>query len=552
MKSTPFLIALALSLGNLWAEDITMKATKLSLFKAGYGYISLEGTLKESTSPQLHPIPIPIAGGFWIRGEEGVQIEQVVSSMIERKQPTVLSSYNLLKANEGKLVRLRFSSSNDDDVRELTGTILPIPARHKDKNHHTISPIAGEEERSHSGYGSLLIQSEGGPVRSIMIDNIEEIFFHQDIVMPTETSSVPGVKLQLHAPAAGKKIQVDCLSSELSWLPSYCLTLGKDGKAQLEAKATILNGVIDLDKVQLELVSGTPSPLDTKKVDPMALIPEERRAQLYGKQSLFITENRINMPIFQAQHVNSNFVGNNYNGHGSWPVQQESGVTSGQREGEASPTGTDTGELFYYPITSFSMKAGDVVTRPLFKAALDYKKIYTWKVGDPLQFERDAQNKTPEDLWSCVRFSNPLDMPLTAAPIEIIDETRFAGMNTLLYTAKGAQSTIQMSRALSIDVDKKSTITESNKLLGGFKSRARTANTALVTLELHNKMTEPIEMEVTQYVTGEILSIGQGGTSTSTPIPYAQNNKLQNTIQWVLKIPAGGKQKLEFTYKYIN
>ncbi len=227
-------------------------------------------------------------------------------------------------------------------------------------------------------------------------------------------------------------------------------------------------------------------------------------------------------------------------------------MASAQRVEGTPPVGTDTGELFYYPIPSFSMKAGEVVTRPLFKATLDYKKIYTWKVGDPIHFQRDAQNKTPEDLWSCVRFSNPLDMPLTAAPIEIIDETRFAGMNTLLYTAKGAQSTIQMSRALGIDVEKKSTITESNKLLGGFKSRARTANTALVTLHLHNKMTEAIEMEVTQYVTGEILSIGQGGTSTSTPIPYAQNNKLQNTIIWRIKIPAGGKQRLEFTYKYIN
>ncbi len=543
------LLTLGLSLSSLCAHAVELKATKLSLFKSGYGYISLEGTLDDSPTPQLSPIPIPIQGGFWISAEPGVDINQVVSKMIKRKQPLTPDNANLLAANAGKKVTLRFSSSNDDDVRELTGTIIPLPKTTKQQNHHTISPQNVRSNDPDRHYSTCLLQTPEG-VRSISIGNIDEILFHEAFEFASETVSAPGVILHLKAPAAGKKIHVNCLSEELSWLPSYRLELRPDGQALLEAKATILNSVMNLDRVQLELVSGTPAPIDTKLIDPMALVPIDKRVALYGKQGILITENRITTPMLERRYVNSNVIQPNYyQGAGSWSVAQ------GGDQGEVSVTpkiGTDTGALFYYPVADFSMKAGEVVTKPLFSASVAYKKIYTWTLGEPTEFERNTEKKVPEDLWNCVRFTNPLNMPLTAAPVEVMDSQRFAAMNTLQYTGKQSVCTIKMSRGLGVEVEKKTTITDTKRISMGFKSRALEANTTVVRLSMQNKTAEPIEMDVTQHVTGEILSVNQGGSTTSRPSTNNYNNKITNTIKWTVTIPAHGKQELSYTYKYIN
>lgn len=48
------------------------------------------------------------------------------------------------------------------------------------------------------------------------------------------------------------------LSSGISWLPTYRVELGAEGHAQLQCKATIMNELMDLEKVDMELISGFP------------------------------------------------------------------------------------------------------------------------------------------------------------------------------------------------------------------------------------------------------------------------------------------------------
>ncbi len=542
MKLSP-ITALALSLGSmsLMADEVELKATKLSLFKAGYGYVSLEGVLPEASSVELTPLPIPIHGSFWIEADQGVEIDRVVSSMKKYKKSLNISEANLLIANPGKMVTLRFGSTNDDDVRSLTGRVVTAPKAERMEKKHTISIEGLIDSESDNLQNIILFQTDQG-LSSINVHNIDEIKFHEPIVFPTEIVESPIVTLELEKASAGKKIYANCLSEELSWIPSYRLELRENGAATLDAKATIINNTIDLENISLELVSGSPAQIDTSKIDPMALIVEEEMQKLYGKQVL-ITENRI----FNRRYVNSNTLQTNN------AYQLDAFASEESNESTSDPAqGADTGELFFYPVEGFSMKAGDVITQPLYSTKLTYKKIYTWKLGDPTDFEKEIARNTPENLWSCIRFTNPLNMPLTSAPIEIIEEDRFAGMNKIEYTPSQSDCTIELSRALSIEVKKEAIITDTKRISMGFKSGSRDENTSDVTLSMQNNMDEDIEMEVSQSVVGEIISSSDGAKIQSRANPYATYNKLQHTIRWNITIPAKGKKELKFQYKFIN
>ncbi len=549
MKISP-LIALSLTLGSLslMASEVELKATKLSLFKAGYGYVSLEGTLPDATDVELKSLPIPVHGSFWVEAEQGVEIDRVVSSMKKYKKNLHISEANLLISNPGKKVTLRFSSTGADDVRSITGSVVAPPKVTKLEKKHTVSVNELTESDSPDHQNIILFQTEQGLI-SINVHNIEEINFHEPITFPTEIVESPIVTLELEKASAGKKIYTNCLSEELSWIPSYRLELRKDGTATLDAKAAIINNTIDLENVSLELVSGAPSQLDTSQIDPMALITEDVLQQAFGKQIL-VTENRIYSKPFNRQYVNTNY-SNNYiasNGHFEDDFEDES-----SDDADATPAqGTDTGELFFYPVEGFSMKAGDVITQPLYSTTLAYKKIYTWKLNDPTEFEVELAKNTPENLWSCIRFTNPLDMPLTSAPIEIIEEGRFAGMNKMEYTQSQSDCTIQLSRALSIEVKKEAAIIDSKRISMGFKSGSRNESTSDVTLTMQNNMDEAIEMEVSQSVVGDIISSSDGAKIQSRANPYASYNKLQHTIRWNITIPAKSKKELKFQYKFID
>ena len=196
--------------------------------------------------------------------------------------------------------------------------------------------------------------------------------------------------------------------------------------------------------------------------------------------------------------------------------------------------------------------------RPLFSAEMGYKNIYTWQVGDPTQFREVAPGEAPpqSDVWSCIRFKNPVNMPLTAAPVEMVQEGRIAGTNTLYYTPQGQECTVKMTRAVNVSTSTESRCTQQENVTSGglIKGRRYTKYTNEVSLGLHNNTGEAISLEVTQSVRGQVLEVKEGGkvsTRANNQMGRQQLN-LNNSIRWVIELPAGASKKLSYTYSYLD
>ncbi len=506
---------------TLFASEVDMKPTHIALFENGYGFVSMQGKLTADTNIRLNSLPVPTLGSFWIAAEQGVQVNRLVSGMLDYETPVEVNLLSLAAANPGAKVQVTYKR-HVGEVTTVEGVLLPFPRANEYREGNTIDQIS--EAGKNPMLGNTLMLKVADRTLAISSANIVDIAFTSDIKMPTRSQRRPGVELELAAPAAGKLIEATSLSSGITWQPSYRIELGEDGKASLTAKATITNNLMDMEKIQLELVLGSPSLEYIGSIDPMALrgAPQSRMA-------------RNAAPKMQS-------------------VAFESAPVSVAVVGGAVAEAVNTGNLYFYPINAFSAKAGQVITQPLFGTTMPYKDIYTWTLEDPRDFPDNLHDDIPDsgEVWSCVRFTNPLDIPLTDAPVEFIKKDRIAGNNELSFTPAKGECTAPIMRAVNVTTMKKNKITKQEAVRLSFSKGARTKNSCEVTLTINNGMDEAIDMEIMQNVNGKILNVGQGGTFKSTPRRGYQLNGTDNVIRWNLKLEKGEKKELTFSYEYIN
>ncbi len=502
-----------------------MKASHISIFKNGYGYVSLQGQLSDHSRTRLKSLPVPSIGSFWVRGSEGVEIHRVVSGLLDYKIPMESAGMlNLAAANPGVWVNVSYQD-NDNRSQSIKGSIVPLPKRSDPQHGNTIDQQYSPSDSPVSPQ-FLLIKADTGTI-AIQRSQITSINFQNDtseIKFPTRTEKRPGVELQLAAPAPGGMIEASCLSSGISWLPSYRIELLDESKAILHAKATISNNLMDIDNINIELITGFPSLENPESIDPMAM----RNA---------------------AQKVQSRRYSN------SSPQSLALGDFASGLSSQAAPeAGIDSGNLFFYPLRNFSAKSGQVVTQGLFRTEINYKPIYTWQVGDPQYFSPSRPGDTPQlsDVWSCIRFSNPLEMPLTSAPVEFIAKNRIAGSNTLPYTPSKQECTLRINRAINISTTTTSTITKQERITLPPNNNSASKDSCHVSLGLKNNMKEAIEIEISQQVQGKVGNISDGGTCHSSARPGNRYQNLSNQISWTIKLEPKQIKTLTFDYVIVR
>jgi len=217
--------------------------------------------------------------------------------------------------------------------------------------------------------------------------------------------------------------------------------------------------------------------------------------------------------------------------------------------------GVDTGNLFFYPVDSFSCKAGQVVTQALFSSEFEYNNVYTWVLGDPQNFPQPNAGLAKEstnEIWNCIRFTNPLDMPLTAAPVEFLEKGRIAGTNKLTFTPAKRECTVKMNRAAKITTTKKCVVTKQARIVVPPSNRAATKSFCEVSLGINNLSNETIVLEVTQDVQGKVSAVNESGVCTSIARPSNRYQNMENSIRWNLELKPKESKKLKFSYEIIR
>ncbi len=533
MVKTLFLTLLAAA--STVAADVTMQPTRIALFKNGYGFVTLSGTLDEATQTRLGPLPVPSVGTFWVGVGGQAELRSLVAGMREFKvaSSAAIDMGTLIASNPGKKVSVSYSVSNND-AAVATGTIQPMPGLME----RTPANVIGGEFRPVPGpvaSNVVMLKTDAGGTVIIPTHVLRSLSFEGECTLPESTESRPAVELELAAPAPGAPVEVTCLASGISWQPSYLFTLGKDGKGTLTAKATISNNLMDIRGADVELITGNPSLENAQETDPIALnvgagVPTPRMMAGRGNKAAM------------AQAVTMN---------AAYAADGMAEMAPAAPMGMAPADGVQTADLFFYPLDNFSAKAGEVVVRPLFSVPVDYRSLYVWEVGDPQRFTNPAPGEVQinNEVWHCIRFTNPLKMPLTTAYVEFLDQGRIAGTNTVSYTPPQKECTARMNQAVNVPVFKKTELVDQQRVSIPHYGNV-TRNTSRVTLALTNGTGEAMDVEIIQRVNGSVTDAGEADVQVTGSFSGPGSTNPATIVRWKLHLEPGEVGKVGYTYSF--
>lgn len=406
--------------------SVKMVPKKLALFKNGYGTVTLEGKTAEGSSMELAGLPTPSYGSFWLSAEQGVSVRELISSKVKEIIPKPEYGRNeLLAANAGKLIKITTTEGG-----MIVGRMVkPVNNKVRESNRPNLmgslsSPVEDGRDMNRSSFamaGSLLMQTETGHVvlQEAAVQQVE--FLEKEISFPTWTTDRTRLVMNLEKPAPGKTVTVNSLSSGISWLPTYRVELGAEGHAQLQCKATIMNELMDLEKVDMELISGfprlampgLPSPISMKQNMSalFAALGSEKPGTEYARSLMdnYMSQARTPQPVFTMEKATAIDPG-----------------TVKQAE-----------DLFFYSLPDFSCKYRETVTRNLFGGDVPYRHIYTWDIPNQKGLSEWNQNRdrgaavSPLDVWHCIQLTNGLNLPWSTGMVEFVSQGRLAGQSTL-------------------------------------------------------------------------------------------------------------------------
>ena len=522
-------LALGMAMAQGASPSAAMKPVNVALFKNGYGFVTLQGTLPEGCTAELDPLPVPTLGTFWLEAGKGVEIARTVSSLRESKQPAPYITPTLLAAsNPGKEVKITLKGGS-----VVTGLILPVARPEAMGENPNLIGGGKEQLLSPQPRESFIVRihPESGDPTTALIDPSEIVGFElltPSVHTPSVDVKKPVVTLELKRPAPGGLVRASCLARGIAWHPSYKLALGDNGKAMFEAKATIVNNLMNMENVSLELITGFPSLEYADQTDPMAVFAKTvapgmlRKALAYSSNSA---------PVALAEEADDDF--------------------GGAMEASAPAEGVQSEDLFFYPVAQFSAREGDVVALPLFAAELDYQHVYTWDVADPSTFARQRGNTHRlSDVWHCIRMKNTLSVPLTKAPVEFTSQNRIAGQNTMPYTPAGGECTVKMNKAVNVMTDQSLSLVKREKYRS-LRNRDTYRTENEVGLSLENKTGKDITVEIKQRLNGIVSQAGDNA-KTSVEVNFNDPENPSSAVQWTLQLKPGERKTVSYHYLYVD
>ena len=534
-------VAVAFPMVGNAAEELQMTARRVALFKNGYACVQMRGTLPGGSQALVRGLPIPVFGTLDFRAPEGVNITQITAG---RAEGVLQQSAGFLSAQAGRIVTI-----TTKDKREYRGELVsPIPTSELPPGSFRAAQESDSRELAAGSPNTVVLRTARGDLVSLNADfNIMSIEMEgQPQAFDTQQPEAE-LSLSMGEGASGKPIHIQFLSKGLSWLPTYRLELQDDGQAHLVGHISVINDLLDLNNVELELVTGSPALGQALITSPMV--------RLVGLQQFLqsVKNERDWLPrILAANNRTSGGAYDTYRATGlaeadsMWDA--EMGAEFGHaraRKSMAQPTGaasaretsTQAEELTFYNIPSFSCKRGEVVERELFDLTVPYSHVYTCFVPDQHTLQRMDNNGI--DIWHCVRLKNEGELPWSSGVVSCYSGGRFAARSDLPFTAAGQSGLLQLSKTLEATLTCRETETKREDKKQHYQGE----------LILTNRTDHPMELELTKALVGTPTEASDGAQISVTPA-YAGNPR--SSIVWKLRLEPGQKKTCTYTYSYEN
>lgn len=546
LKYLPLAAALLASLGS--AAEVQMQAERVALFKNGYACVQMQGKLGADSRLSIRNMPLPILGTFWWQAPVGVVRLEGREREVEIPASTT-GQWELLQANAGKFAIVELA---DNSVCQGVISLLPAPAS---ETGSFIAPMSSSSSASSrpSMRHIILTTAQGGSV-CISSGQVRSVEFPagENPSLPSCKITLAELDVELAAPAPEGVLRLSCLSSGLSWLPSYSLSLQDDGQAELVCKATVINDLVDLDHVELELVSGAPALAGL--LVPSAVADADSVLQVIDLLGVEWQPN-------PGRDMMTNMAGR----------ARVSGVmTAGLRSAPAPALDVASisraEDLFYYTIPDFSCRRGETILRSVFALTVPYRHVYTCDVPNQNRLEGLSRSGSPiAHVFHCVRLTNKGALPWSAGVVTCSSGGRLVARTNMPFTAEEQESLLVLNKTFDASVscreelvyrgiplrrierDREIPPAQASQLRRREDGTPLTASIYRGFLTLKNTSDKPMELELTKAITGTATETSDDGQIEVTPTYSANSN---SRVTWKATLAAGEEKTFTYTYEF--
>ncbi|MCW3098376.1 MAG: hypothetical protein JWL77_3994 [Chthonomonadaceae bacterium] len=552
-----------------------MPVKEITVFKDGHTLVLHEGTMPTDANGyvQMDYLPNPVIGTFWpYSNDKNVTLNSVVASprkvLVTR---TALSLRELLESNPGAEVRVTQMDGTTVDAK-----VVGVLTRSSEELEALSQPSSGEK-LPEKGNIILLKTAEG--VDAFPLDTIKAVSFKGDLkrtASDEEFRNLLTLKLDWpnNKPARTAAVGMMYLQKGIRWIPSYKMTLDGKGGATLKLQATLLNELTDLDDVTANLVIGVPSFAFKDTADPIAL--QQAFAQL---SSYFSADSRTNYAL------SNGLMGQQAGGGGR--AGERLGGQPGDPGANLGPelAGSEKNEdLFVFTVKHISLKKGQRMVLPITEIAVRYRDIYTMDlpVAPPQELrgggagrynnQELARLMAAPKAMHVIRLANTSRLPITTAPVLILNGERVLAQAMTTYTAPGGELDLTLTTATDIRVKKTDKEAARTPNAVKWNDQLYTKVDLVGTITVINFTDHPVDLEVTRNVLGIVGRADHDGKAAMVNVfeddDYAASNERPSwwtsytwpdwwfhfngvgRITWKVHLDAGKTVDLGYTWHY--
>jgi hypothetical protein len=519
--------------------DIELTAKRVALFKNGYAIVNATAPLPSSENQprtyRIKPLPDASLGSLWVHLPEGLVSQRIRSVQSESSSHHIATDITqLLQANLSQSVEVLVGDE------WIQGTLKSMPT----------TPVSLSHPQPHARHLAAtpptistptvaLFDTEAG-VRVVQVRWIQQVRFSDDPSLEFSTNTpVAAMELEISgAPAQDveSELGLQYIAYGLSWSPSYHIDLSTEETATISAKAVVINDLLDLDGVQLELITGYPHLEFATVKTSLSLQP----------LSVFLQS------MSQTGQQMRNVILNNALAQRSRYEQSDFG---GPSTGQPPADGQSTEDLFFYDISDVSLAKGERGYFSLFQAEVPYRHCYTWSIPDFIDENRGYHNRAEDQerkeiVWHAVRLKNTTDKPWTTAPGMTAKDGRVLGQDTLHYTTPGTSTDLKITQALAIQAEQHEVEIERQTDAARFHGSRYDLVTVQGELNITNRKDRAITLSIEKMMSGELVEADGEPTTTKLAKGLRRVNPRVQLL-WEIPIEPGeaNAAKLIYTYK---
>jgi len=507
---------LAMAAVRAAADPADARITAASMFKNGYAVVTREIDVPASGEQLLVNMPQASLGTLWITGIDGTKVESVVTTNLDRTEEAPIASLDgILRANVGKTLRFELARyTPNGESKTITGKLLSADG------------------------DALVIESAEGAL-AIFKNQITSVANPGGQLVYKVSSTSVSRALRFKTTGAGK-ISIVSLERGLTWAPGYAIDVTDKKTLSLIAKATVVNDLDPLGKIDARLITGFPNVPFATYLDP--LISGQSVNDFLG----MLVGIGAGAPVVNGQFRGADMMTQNayggFGGGGGAPLPQAPPPQPGeQRE-----------DLFFYKLPGVDLKKGERGYYVLFKTTSPYEDIYCWDLDDTTvnNIEYQPLPEGPGDVWHALQFRNTSGQPLTTAAATVFDNGEVIGQDMLKYVPAGDQAELKINK--SLDIRAEASEAEIARERAAIKNRDGYPMYDLVTvkgtLAVTNMKGKDVKLRIRKDLTGEVVSVDGKPEQTNTAKGLTKVNPGARLV-WTQPLSKGQKLELHYTYK---